>query len=43
MLLTHDVEENEGKERLPEVKEEFTFADVAFCFPVPSGITLPME
>lgn len=32
VLLAHDVEENEGKERLSEVKGEFTFADVAFSY-----------
>lgn len=32
VLLAHDVEENEGKERLSEVKGDFTFADVAFSY-----------
>ncbi len=32
VLLAHDVEENEGKERLSEVKGEFSFADVAFSY-----------
>lgn len=32
VLLAHDVEENEGKEKLSEVKGEFTFADVAFSY-----------
>ena len=32
VLLAHDIEENEGKEKVTEVKGEFTFADVAFSY-----------
>lgn len=32
VLLAHDVEMNEGKEKVTEVKGEFTFADVSFGY-----------
>lgn len=32
VLLAHDIEENEGKEKVTEVKGEFTFADVSFSY-----------
>lgn len=32
VLLAHDIEENEGKEKVSEVKGEFTFADVSFAY-----------
>jgi len=32
VLLAHDVEENEGKEKVSGVRGEFTFADVAFSY-----------
>lgn len=32
VLLSHDIEENEGKDVVTDVKGEFIFADVAFCY-----------
>lgn len=32
VLLAHDVEENEGKRKLKEVKGEFTFKDASFAY-----------
>ena len=47
VLLAHDIEENEGKEKIAEVKGEFTFADVTFAYdkekPILSGFNLKVN
>lgn len=47
VLLAHDIETNEGKEKVTEVKGEFTFADIAFAYdkekPVLSGFNLKVQ
>ena len=44
VLLAHDIEANEGKEKITEVKGEFTFADISFAYdkekPVLNGFNL---
>ncbi len=47
VLLAHDIEENEGKEKVSGVKGEFTFADVSFAYekekPVLTGFNLKVK
>lgn len=33
ILLSHDIEDNHGKIKLPDIRGEYDFSDVSFCYP----------